>query len=187
MNLYICEICGDAYIGTGKPSDCPFCGAKNNFIKPADEARVIVNEKIPASTRGDASSTRGGEIDELSTKNLLETLGLETRANAIYLCMAGKTQEYKIKAMYKRLAKVELEHAVIVTKLLGIAMPEINLETCSEEDIDNFKKTIELEDHAVEVYKKFLSEAKEDNIRKFFGALIQVETGHIELINKFLQ
>lgn len=172
MNLYICEICGDAYIGTEKPSDCPFCGAKNNFIKLADEAEPIVNIK--------------SEISEQSKKNLMETLELETRANAVYLCMAGKTQEYKIRAMYKRLAKVELEHAIIATKLLGIAMPEINPETCSDEDTDNFKKTIELEDHAVEIYKKFLSESKEDNIRKFFGALIQVETGHIELVDKFL-
>ncbi|MDO9231712.1 MAG: ferritin family protein [bacterium] len=183
MKLYICEICGDAYIGEEKPTDCPFCGAKNNFIKNADEAKPIVNEKIPASTRGDdRSSTRGGDISELSQKNLLETLALETRANAMYLCMAGKASEYKIKAMYKRLAKVELEHAVIVTKLLGIVMPEMKAETCADENQENFQKTIELEDHAVELYKKFTSEATEPNIRKFFGALMQVEAGHIELI-----
>ncbi|PIP28115.1 MAG: ferritin [Candidatus Moranbacteria bacterium CG23_combo_of_CG06-09_8_20_14_all_35_22] len=172
MKLYICEICGDAYIGGEKPTDCPFCGARNNFIKLADEAKPIVNEKI--------------EISEISKKNLLETLALETRANAMYLCMAGKASEYKIKAMYKRLAKVELEHAVIVTKLLGIAMPEIKSETCADENSENFQKTIELEDHAVELYKKFTSEATEPNIRKFFGALMQVEAGHIELIKNYL-
>ena len=168
MNIYICEICGDAYVGAEKPTDCPFCGAKNNFIKPADEAKPIVNEKI--------------EISETSKKNLMETLALETRANAIYLCMAGKTQEYKIKAMYKRIAKIELEHAVIVTKLLGIQMPEIKSELCAESDSENFQKTIELEDHAVELYKKFTGEAAEGNIRKFFGALAQVEAGHAELV-----
>ncbi|MFZ2975065.1 MAG: ferritin family protein [Candidatus Moraniibacteriota bacterium] len=183
MNLYICEICGDAYIGEEKPTDCPFCGARNNFIKQADEAKPITEEKIPASTRGDdRSSTRGGEISEISKNNLMETLALETRANAMYLCMAGKAQEYKIKAMYKRLAKVELEHAVIVTKLLGISMPEINPEICTDETQENFQKTIELEDHAVELYRKFTLEATEPNIRKFFGALMQVEAGHIELI-----
>ena len=172
MKLYICEICGDAYIGEEKPTDCPFCGARNNFIKNADEAKPIVNEKI--------------EIGEISKKNLLETLALETRANAMYLCMAGKASEYKIKAMYKRLAKVEFEHAVIVTKLLGIAMPEIVPETCADENSENFQKTIELEDHAVELYKKFTTEATEPNIRKFFGALMQVEAGHVELINSFI-
>jgi len=169
MNLYICEICGDAYIGNDIPTDCPFCGAKNNFIKPADEAQPIVNIK--------------SEISETSRKNLMETLALETRANAIYTCMAGKSKEYKIQKMYKRLAKIELEHAIIVTKLLSIQMPETNTETCSDEDMENFKKTIELEDHATNLYKKFAEESKEDHIRKFFGALMQIEQGHIDLIN----
>jgi rubrerythrin len=168
MKVYICEICGDAYIGEEKPTDCPFCGARNAFIKPADEAKPIVNEKQ--------------EISELSKNNLMETLALETRANAIYLCMAGKAQDYKTKAMYKRLAKVELEHAEIVTKLLGIEMPEVKSETCAEETLENFQKTIELEDHAVELYRKFTTEATEPNIRKFFGALSQVEAGHIKLV-----
>jgi rubrerythrin len=172
MNLFICEICGDAYIGHDMPSDCPFCGAKNNFMKLADEAKPIINEK--------------GEISELSRKNLMETIDLETTASAIYSCMAGKAKEYKIMKMYKRLAKVELEHAIIVTKLLSIAMPEINPEACSDEDAENFKKTIELEDHATQLYKKFASESGEEHLRKFFGALMQVEESHIKLINKFL-
>lgn len=172
VELYICEICGDAYIGSEKPSDCPFCGAKGNFIKLGAEAEPIAEIK--------------SEISELSKKNLLETLALETRANAIYLCMAGEAKEYKIVKMYKRLAKVELEHAIIATKLLNIAMPEIKSENCSSEDLENFKKTIELEDHAVEMYRKFTEEASEAHIRKFFCAIMQAEMGHIELVKKFL-
>jgi|WetSurMetagenome_2_1015567.scaffolds.fasta_scaffold27456_3 rubrerythrin len=170
VNLYICEICGDAYIGTEKPTDCPFCGAKNNFIKLADEARPITNIKV--------------ELSELSKKNLMETLDLETKASAIYTCMAGKAKEYKIQKMYKRLAKIELEHAIIVTKLLSIALTEINPEACSDEDAENFKKTVELEDHATQLYKKFVGESSEEHLRKFFGALMQVEQGHIDLIKK---
>lgn len=172
MNLYICEICGDAYIGVEKPSDCPFCGAKGTFIKNGIEAKPIAEIKT--------------EISELSKKNLLETLALETRANAIYLCMAGKTKEYQLMKMYKRLAKIELEHAIIATKLLQISMPEIMPEECSENDIENFKRTIGLEDHAIELYKKFSGESAEAHIRKFFGAIMQAEMGHIELIKKYL-
>ncbi len=172
MQLYICEICGDAYIGEERPSDCPFCGAKGNFIKNGSQAEPIAEIKT--------------EISELSKKNLMETLALETRANAIYLCMAGEAKEYKIVKMYKRLAKVELEHAIIATKLLNITMPEIKAENCSSDDLENFKKTIELEDHAVELYKKFAVEASEEHVRKFFGAIMQAEMGHIELIKRFL-
>lgn len=169
MKLFICEICGDAYIGEDKPTGCPFCGARANFIKSGDEAKSIVNENIAVS--------------EEDKKNLLETLNLETRANAIYLCMAGKTKVYKIKAMYKRLAKVELEHAVIVTKILKMDMPEINSETCAEEDGENFEKTIELEDHAADLYQRFSKKTQEKNIKILFTALFQVEKSHIELID----
>ncbi|MDQ1283980.1 MAG: hypothetical protein QG620_328 [Patescibacteria group bacterium] len=155
-----------------KPGDCPFCGAKGNFIKSGKEACPIVNERI--------------EISELSKNNLLETLELETKATAIYLCMAEKSETYEIKAMYKRLAKVESEHAAIVIKLLDIKMPETKSEECFSEDLDNFKKTIELEDRAVGLYKRFAGEAVENNIRKFFGALTQVEAGHSELIKKYI-
>jgi rubrerythrin len=96
--------------------------------------------------------------------------------------MAEKASEYKFNKMYKRLAKVELEHAIIATKLLDIKMPEISPEICGDVDSENFLKTIELEDHASTLYKKFTGEATEDHIRKFFGALAQVEAGHIELI-----
>jgi rubrerythrin len=172
MNLYICEICGDAYIGVEKPSDCPFCGAKGSFIKTGSEAQPIAEIK--------------DEISELSKKNLMETLALETRANAIYLCIAGEAKDYQIMKMYKRLAKVELEHAIIATKLLNITLPEIESQNCSSEDLENFRKTIELEDHAVELYKKFAAEASEAHVRKFFGAIMQAEMGHIELIKNYL-
>ena len=172
MKLYICEICGDAYIGVEKPSDCPFCGAKSHFIKLAADAEPVMEVRT--------------EISDISKKNLLETLALETRANAIYLCMAGQAKKYSVIKMYKRLAKVELEHATIVTKLLSIPMPEIKPEDCSSEEMENFRKTIELEDHAVELYKKFAEESQEVHVRKFFGAIMQAEMGHIELIKSYL-
>jgi rubrerythrin len=172
MKTFICQICGDAYIGHEKPTDCPFCGAPSHFIKEGKEAKPIVNEKI--------------EISECSGRNLEETLALELRANAIYLCMAGKTEKYEIKTMYKRLAKVELEHAVICTKLMGIAMPKVEDQSCSEDEVENFKKTIELEEHATNIYSKFSKEATETNIRIFFTALTQVEADHIALIKNYL-
>lgn len=172
MKTYICQICGDAYIGTDKPSDCPFCGARGNFIKPGSEANPIVNQKEV--------------VGELSRKNLLETLELEKTANALYLCMAEKADTYEVKAMYKRLAKVELEHAIIVTKLLDIARPEAKEEPCSDDMAENFTKTINLEDTATKLYARFAQEATEKNVKIFFTALTQVEAGHIELIKGYL-
>ncbi len=172
MKTYICEICGDAYIGEEKPKNCPFCGARECFIKLGKEAKPIVNQKE--------------EISGVSKNNLKVTYDLEVKAVAIYNCMAEKAHIYEVKAMYKRLAKVELEHATIVTKLLGVGKPEIGAESCSDEDVENFKKTIELETNATNLYHQFTQEATEGNIRILFTALSQVESDHINLINNYL-
>jgi len=172
MRLYICEICGDAYVGGDKPKNCPFCGAKENFIKDGTEASPIFN--------------REGEISEVSKKNLLATYDLEVKAVATYNCMAGKAQNYWQKAMYKRLAKVELEHAVIATKLLKIDAPKIDEVTCSDDMAENFQKTIDLEDNASKLYHKFGKEAEEEKIKIFFTAVAQVEEDHLELIKNFI-
>jgi rubrerythrin len=172
VKLYICEICGDAYIGEEKPKNCPFCGAKSNFIKKGQEAKPIFDQE--------------GKISEVSRKNLMTTYDLEIKATAIYNCMSQKSQNYWQKAMYKRLAKVELEHAVIVTKLLNIDRSEIREENCSEDILENFKKTIKLEEDATILYKKFTQEAEEEKIKIFFTALAQVENDHIELIKNFI-
>lgn len=171
MKTFICEICGDAYLGSEAPSKCPFCGADHNYIKPGSEANPVFN--------------REGEISEVSKNNLMETLYLEVRANATYLCMAEKTSSFELQKMYKRLAKVELEHATIVTKFLDIKMPENLVEECDDEDSENFKKTIELEDHAASLYDKFAKEAEEERVKVFFTALKKVESEHIELINNY--
>lgn len=172
MKIYICEICGDAYLGEAKPKNCPFCGAREVFIKEGRKANPIVSQKIAVS--------------EKSRKHLKETYDLEVKASAIYACMAGKTNIYEVKAMFKRLAKVELEHAVITTKLLGAPAPVVGAEECSDEDIANFKRTIKLEEHALSLYAQFLREASEQNIKILFTALMQAETDHISLIKNYL-
>ncbi len=172
MNVYICEICGDAYIGEERPKNCPFCGANESFIKNSKEASPIVEREF--------------EIGEVSQKNLEKTVQLEMRANAIYLCMASKAQSYEIQAMYKRLAKVELEHASIACKLLKISKPESKPELCSDKEVENFTETIELEENATTLYKRFSQETTEEEIRVLFTALTQIEAEHITLIKNYL-
>ena len=63
MKTYICEICGDAYLGEGKPTSCPFCGARSAFIREGKDAKPVVEVKE--------------QLSELTVKNLQETLRLE--------------------------------------------------------------------------------------------------------------
>ena len=172
MKTFICEICGDAYIGEEKPKNCPFCGARAVFIKEGKDAKPVVEVKE--------------QLSQQTISNLQETLKLEMHANAIYTCMAAKTDSYEIMKMYKRLAKVELEHAIICTKLMQTKMPEVSSELCSDEAVENFQKTIELEENASALYAKFAKQAPETHVKIMFTALNQVEADHITLIKNYL-
>jgi rubrerythrin len=173
MHIYICEVCGEAHVGSEKPFHCSFCGAKGGFLKLGSEADPIVN--------------RPQEIGEVSRKNLLTALQLEKDAAEIYTCMAGKAENYEIQAMYKRLAKIELEHAVAIDKLLNEPAPVLETEQCSAEMVENFQRTIALEKNATALYAQFAKEAEERDIKIFFGALAIVEREHIELIEGYLK
>ena len=173
MKIYICEICGDATIAKERPSECPFCGAAGNYIKDGAEARPVFD--------------REGELSEETKKRMEETYKLEVDAVAIYNCMASEAKSYETKAMYKRLAKVELEHASIVTKFLGSEKPQVGEEKCSSDEVENFKRTIDLEDNASKIYAGFAKESTEERAKIFWTALSRVEASHIELIQNYLK
>lgn len=172
MNVYICQICGDGYIGTEKPKDCPFCGAKESFMKQGKEYAPILDMEEPLS--------------EESKNNLEYSLGLEKTASGIYLCMAENADSEEVRAMFKDLSKVEREHSYIIAKMLKQERPEIPKEMCGEDDVENFKRTLELEDNAIKMYRQFAREAKERAVRILFTALTQAEEGHSDLIGGYL-
>jgi len=172
MKIFICEICGEAYIGKEKPADCPFCGALAAFIKNGNEAEPLLNKSF--------------NVLENSRKNLMESYDLEVKASSIYNCMAGKAENYQSKAMFKRLAIIEMEHANIVTKILKIEKPQAVEESCPDTDRENFEKTKELEDHAAGLYREFARVADEPQIRILFTALAQAEEGHLALMKELL-
>jgi len=88
MKTFICEICGDAYLGEEKTKNCRFCGARAAFIKEGKNAQPIVNIKVQLSNQ--------------TINNLNETLKLDMSASAIYTCMAEKATTNEIIKMYKR-------------------------------------------------------------------------------------
>ncbi len=173
MQTYICEICGEAHLGTEAPKNCPFCGARLAFIKKAVDAKPVVLVQ--------------DELSEVSRKNLLETLKLEMDATAIYSCMSSKSKEYELQVMFRRLACVEYVHALTCYKLLGMEIGKLGEATCSDIDMDNFHQTFDLEDRATKMYMEFAKTSTERHVKIFFAGLMQAEADHIELINGYLK
>lgn len=169
IKVFRCRICGDPYIGSEAPMQCPFCGAPQRFFVEAhdwnpDEFNV--------------------KLSETSKKNLKAALELELDNAAFYDCAknaAEKAGDHYSLAKFKALMKVEREHASAISKFLKISRPELEKQACNASSKANSKEGWEREDRAIKAYSNFKKEATEERLKEFFGALVEIETDHLDL------
>ena len=169
VKVYRCRICGDPYLGTEPPTQCPFCGAPQEYLIDAEEWDL--NEF-------------NVELSEVSKKNLEVALDLELDNAAFYDCAknsADKAGDHYGIAKFKVLMKVEREHASAISKFLKISTPELEKKTCAAEAKINSKEGYQREDRAIKAYSKFRDEAVEPRLKEFFEALVEIETDHLHL------
>ena len=175
VKVFRCRICGDPYIGTEAPTQCPFCGAPLRFFVEAqdwnpDEFNV--------------------NLSDISKKNLESALQLELDNAAFYDCAknaADKAGDYYSLAKFKALMKVEREHASAISKFLKISRPELEKQACNANSKANSKEGWEREDRAIKAYAKFKYEATEPRLKEFFAALVEIETDHLDLHADYLK
>jgi len=169
IKVFRCRICGDPYIGEEAPKQCPFCGADHRFFVEADSWNP--NEF-------------NVELSKISKENLEAALKLELDNASFYNCaknMADKAGDDYAIAKFKALMKVEREHASAISKFLNISRPELEKLSCNSNANANSKEGFEREDRAIKAYSKFRDEAVEPRLKEFFGALVEIETDHLNL------
>ncbi|HDQ16337.1 MAG TPA: ferritin [Bacteroidetes bacterium] len=169
IKVFRCRICGDPYIGTKAPTQCPFCGADQRFII---EAKDWNPDEFNVS------------LSDISRKNLDAALQLELDNAAFYDCAknaADKAKDHYSIAKFKTLMKVEREHASAISKFLKISAPELEEKMCNANSKANSKEGWQREDRAIKAYAKFRDEAPEPRLKEFFGALVEIETDHLNL------
>lgn len=163
---YRCRVCGETYLGESKPENCPYCGADKSYIKKMEEY----------------SRLKPDNISKESVSNIREAIELEIDNAKFYYCAAKKTSEDVDSAIFKRLGKIEAEHAEALTELLEIGEKRIpSFEKCSEDSIENYQNALEREKRAINHYEEFAREAKEEELEEFFNALVEIESDHLEL------
>ncbi|NIQ97142.1 MAG: ferritin [Desulfuromonadales bacterium] len=165
MNVYKCLICGDPYVGTDKPTNCPFCGAHQRHIVTAEEYAPEVL----------------GELTETSRKNLERALELEVGNSAFYRGASKVADSVGGQALFSALAKVEAEHASVLCKMLGREKPEelYEIGECSPAHNENLAESHKREERAIHLYGRFLEEAKEPRVQQVLEAFIEIEKDHL--------
>lgn len=167
--LFRCRICGDPYIGVAAPSRCPFCGAYEKFVIPAEKWDP---EEFNV------------ELSELTRDNLMAALNLELDNTAFYTCAsdsARQTGDQYMQAEFKALMKIEREHASAVCKFLKISAPDLPRASCSADAVANSEEGHQREKRAISSYAKFANEAVEPRLKEFFAALVEIESDHLAI------
>ena len=169
IKVFRCRICGDPYIGEEAPKQCPFCGANQKYFVEAD----VWN-----------TNEFNVKLTSVENNNLKAALKLELDNAAFYDCAKNSAQnakdEYSI-AKFKALMKVEREHAAAISKFLKISPPELEKGKCNVSSKENNKEGWERENRAIKSYSKFRDEATSSRLKEFFGALVEIETDHLDL------
>jgi post-segregation antitoxin (ccd killing protein) len=175
VKVFRCRVCGDPYIGTDAPTRCPFCGAQQRYFVQAEDWNPD-EFNVPLS--------------DGARKNLEAALKLELDNAAFYDCAknaANEAGDAYSTAKFKALMKVELEHASAISKFLKISLSELEKLTCNAAAKANTKEGWERENRAIKAYAKFRDEATESRLKEFFGALVEIETDHLDLHAENLQ
>lgn len=168
MKMYRCLICGDTYLGTDKPSRCPFCGAHVELIVDTAEFPAGINDV---------------EITQQERADLEHAVGLETRNAAYYAGMKKRDKDSLLSSAYARLSKIEAEHCEVFCKLLQVDPPAdlgdpsaIGADWC--EDI---AFSLAAENEAADFYAEAAARATTPRIKQVFEAVSDVERDHIVL------
>jgi rubrerythrin len=171
VKLWRCEICGDPYIGDEAPSNCPFCGAKQKYIKEFNEAKAEFDV----------------ELNEKDKANAEHALQVEVSNVAFYFCAAKQVKELEGQKLFKALGKVEAEHASVWKKILKLDdVPEAD-DTCSPDYKADLEDSHARETRAIEFYKKAAEESENERVKEIFKAFVEVETDHLHLSEERLK
>ncbi|MFX1233978.1 MAG: ferritin family protein [Promethearchaeota archaeon] len=174
INIFVCKICGEAYIGKESPSRCPFCGAYKRYMVKAENY----------DDKGDWDVDLNEE-DRLYAEKALE---VEISNTIFYKCASKKTPDLEGQKLFKILSKVENEHASVWKKILRLDKVEFpEYDACSSEYTPNLEESHSREERAIKFYNEAAVKSSNPRIKEIFEAFVEVETDHLKLSEQRLK
>ena len=174
VKVYVCEICGEAYIGEKAPSHCPFCGAYKKYLVEAKDY--------------DDTGAWDVELNEKDKANAEKGLEVEVSNTIFYKCAGKKTPELEGQKLFKILSKVEGEHASIWKKILKLDKVDFpKYDKCAAEYTPNLEESHSREERAIKFYGQAAAESTSPRIKEIFKALVEIERDHLHLSEERLK
>lgn len=168
MKLYRCRICGETYLGSERPSNCPFCGAHAELLVDTADFPAGINDV---------------QLTEIEREDLETAIEIERANTRFYLAMARRDDNATLANAYKRLAAVESEHCSVFCKLARVPKPA-DLREAGDElgawDAD-IQESARRERRATDLYAQFAARATSPRLLEVWSAVSAVEADHLEV------
>jgi rubrerythrin len=124
-------------------------------------------------------------LNESDLEKCRAALGFEISNWTFYKCCADKAENIFNQAIFKRLAKQEMEHAEVLARMMGEQMPGFTQENCPDNDKDKFEEAHLREHRAIKYYLQAATEGQDPRVREIFRALAEIETEHLQISNVY--
>ena len=174
VNVFVCKICGEAYIGDKAPSRCPFCGAYKKYLVKGKDYNDTGDWDV--------------ELNDKDRANVERALEVEVSNTIFYKCASNKTPKLEGQKLFKILAKVENEHASVWKKILKLEKVEFpKYDACASEYKPNLEESHSREERAIKFYNQAASESSNPRLKEIFEAFVEVETDHLNLSEQRLK
>jgi len=168
--VWRCRICGDSYLGSESPSNCPFCGSRHEYI--------VATADFPKGDINDVPITDSERVD------LQYAAELEITNKTFYVGLGSKGEHSALlSSAFRALAKVENEHLSIFGKLLKAKVPNAPSHPIpvDEKWADNIMQSNKDEVIASTFYREAAERATTPRVKEVFTALAEVEEDHIAI------
>ena len=142
-------------------------------------------EKLIRDRNSERDENNIENLSLVSRKNLEKAMELELENAKFYRCAMSHAQNAEHKSIFQSLAKIEMEHIFLISKILKKPRSDINIQDiCFRLDDENIKNSLELEKIAKEFYIKAYNQTTEPRIKEIFFGLLEAEGDHIELLKE---
>lgn len=167
LTLFRCKICGDPYLGSAKPTNCPFCGAAAKYF-------ILAKDWVEPKVK----------LSQESAADLVKAIELEIDNTEFYKCAARLKESGPIAShLFRALAKHESEHISTIQKILKLPnLPSpFNPGFCHTNLDDNFREAHMRESRAIKFYGQAAQRTTDSRIKEVFTALVEIESEHLKL------
>ena len=170
LNIFRCKLCSEVILAEHKSSNCPFCGAHDEYIVRSREWKDENNI---------------GDLSKISKENLEKAMELELENAKFYRCAVSYAQNTENKSIFQSLTKIKTEHVFLISKILKKPKSDIGMQDiCFRLDSENIKNSLKLEEKTKEFYTKAYGQAVEPRVKEIFSGLLETGGDHIELFKE---